>query len=123
VTHILAIDQSTSATKAMLFDAAGRLVDRASKFAERDEMKNSIGRAAAMLLALMALAMIASCGRSGSGSDKIAIVISTLNNPWFVVLGDAAKERARELSYDATVFDSQNDTGKEHYVCRLCASA
>lgn len=45
--------------------------------------------------------------------QKIAVVISTLNNPWFVVLGDAAKARATELGYDATVFDSQNDTAKE----------
>lgn len=44
---------------------------------------------------------------------KIAVVISTLNNPWFVVLGDTAKARAIELGYDATVFDSQNDTAKE----------
>ena len=28
------------------------------------------------------------------GKRKIAVVISTLNNPWFVVLGDTAKERA-----------------------------
>jgi ribose transport system substrate-binding protein len=45
--------------------------------------------------------------------QKIAVVISTLNNPWFVVLGDTAKARAIELGYDATVFDSQNDTAKE----------
>lgn len=44
---------------------------------------------------------------------KIAIVISTLNNPWFVVLGESAKTRAVELGYDATIFDSQNDTAKE----------
>jgi ABC-type sugar transport system substrate-binding protein len=44
---------------------------------------------------------------------KVAVVISTLNNPWFVVLGDSAKARAVELGYDATVFDSQNDTAKE----------
>ena len=44
---------------------------------------------------------------------KIAVVISTLNNPWFVVLGETAKARALELGYDATVFDSQNDTAKE----------
>lgn len=31
MTHILAIDQSTSATKAVLFDDAGRIVDRASR--------------------------------------------------------------------------------------------
>jgi ribose transport system substrate-binding protein len=44
---------------------------------------------------------------------KVAAVISTLNNPWFVVLGESARTRATELGYDATVFDSQNDTAKE----------
>src|SRR5215467_1442660 len=48
-----------------------------------------------------------------AGKAKIAVVISTLNNPWFVVLGDTAKARAVELGYDATIFDSQNDTAKE----------
>ena len=47
------------------------------------------------------------------GKKKIAVVISTLNNPWFVVLGDTAKERAEQLDYEATIFDSQNDTAKE----------
>jgi len=41
------------------------------------------------------------------------VVISTLNNPWFVVLKDAAKARAEELGYKVDVFDSQNDTNKE----------
>lgn len=45
--------------------------------------------------------------------QKIAVVVSTLNNPWFVVLGETAKARASELGYDATIFDSQNDTAKE----------
>ncbi|HXI75032.1 MAG TPA: D-ribose ABC transporter substrate-binding protein [Pyrinomonadaceae bacterium] len=48
-----------------------------------------------------------------AGKAKIAVVISTLNNPWFVVLGNTAKARAEELGYDATIFDSQNDTAKE----------
>lgn len=47
------------------------------------------------------------------GKRKIAIVISTLNNPWFVVLAETAKARAVELGHDATVFDSQNDTARE----------
>jgi len=57
------------------------------------------------------------CSRKGqddaNGKGKIAVVISTLNNPWFVVLGETAAARARELGYDATVFDSQNDTARE----------
>jgi ribose transport system substrate-binding protein len=44
---------------------------------------------------------------------SIAVVISTLNNPWFVALGDAAKQRAEELGYRATVFSSENDTAQE----------
>jgi ABC-type sugar transport system substrate-binding protein len=44
---------------------------------------------------------------------KVAVVISTLNNPWFVVLGQTAKARAEELGYHATIFDSQNDTATE----------
>ena len=44
---------------------------------------------------------------------KIAVVISTLNNPWFVVLGETAKQHAEELGYKATIFDSQNDNAKE----------
>jgi ribose transport system substrate-binding protein len=47
------------------------------------------------------------------GKEKIAVVISTLNNPWFVVLGNTANGRAEQLGYEATIFDSQNDTAKE----------
>ncbi len=47
------------------------------------------------------------------GKKTIAVVVSTLNNPWFVVLGNTAKKRAEELGYEATIFDSQNDTAKE----------
>lgn len=43
----------------------------------------------------------------------MAVVISTLNNPWFVVLGESAAARAKELGYEAHIFDSQNDPAKE----------
>lgn len=46
-------------------------------------------------------------------SKKMAVVISTLNNPWFVILGESAAMRARELGYEATIFDSQNNSAKE----------
>lgn len=51
--------------------------------------------------------------KESKSKGKIAVVISTLNNPWFVVLGNTAKERAVQLGYEATIFDSQNDTAKE----------
>ena len=75
-----------------------------------------------LILALLAIApcVAAGCSKSGErdstadhAKPRIAIVISTLNNPWFVVLADAAKARADELGYDTTVLDSQNDTSKE----------
>ena len=51
--------------------------------------------------------------KDASNNKKIAVIISTLNNPWFVVLGETARDRAIELGYAATLFDSQNDTSKE----------
>lgn len=51
--------------------------------------------------------------KSSDDSQKIAVVISTLNNPWFVVLGNSAAERAIELGYETHIFNSQNDPAKE----------
>lgn len=48
-----------------------------------------------------------------SNSRRVAVVISTLNNPWFVVLAETARARAKELGYEATIFDSQNDPALE----------
>lgn len=45
--------------------------------------------------------------------QRIAVIVSTLNNPWFVVLGETARDRAQELGYESNMFDSQNDTAKE----------
>ena len=73
--------------------------------------------------------LLAACKRTGtapagagtpppsSGARRVAVVVSTLNNPWFVVLANTARDRAKELGYDTTIFDSQNDPSKEsaHY--------
>jgi len=64
-------------------------------------------------VALAAACLFASTAGAQPAKDKIAVVVSTLNNPWFVVLAETAKARAVELGYDATIFDSQNDTAKE----------
>ena len=70
-------------------------------------------------IAVLSLALLAGCAKNPTapapalGKAKVAVVISTLNNPWFVVLGDTAKARAEELGYDATIFNSENDTAKE----------
>jgi ABC-type sugar transport system substrate-binding protein len=66
---------------------------------------------AALVLALVTL--VGFHAAAAEAKTKIAVVVSTLNNPWFVVLAETAKARAVELGYDATIFDSQNDTAKE----------
>jgi ribose transport system substrate-binding protein len=55
----------------------------------------------------------ATTSSSSSGGKKMAIVVSTMNNPWFVVLAETAQARAKELGYETTLFDSQNDRAKE----------
>lgn len=54
-----------------------------------------------------------SAGSSSADTPRVAVVISTLNNPWFVVLAETARDRAMELGYEATIFDSQNDPAAE----------
>jgi ABC-type sugar transport system substrate-binding protein len=67
----------------------------------------------AVLVATIGALFTQTSAAQSASKGKIAVVVSTLNNPWFVVLGETAKARAIELGYDATIFDSQNDTAKE----------
>ncbi|WP_308992160.1 D-ribose ABC transporter substrate-binding protein [Mariniflexile litorale] len=67
-----------------------------------------------LILLLLAIFTVFSCNsKKEDGPKKIAVVISTLNNSWFVAFAESAAERARELGYEATIFDSQNNTSKE----------
>lgn len=68
-----------------------------------------------LILGLLIFFAAGSCNNKTQKGDqkKMAVVISTLNNPWFVVLGESAAERARELGYVAHIFDSQNNSAKE----------
>ncbi len=53
---------------------------------------------------------------SKKDSDKkktMAVVVSTLNNPWFVFLAETAAAKAKSLGYEARIFDSQNNTALE----------
>jgi ABC-type sugar transport system substrate-binding protein len=67
----------------------------------------------AVVLTMAAMLFTQTVSAQPASKGKIAVVVSTLNNPWFVVLGETAKARAIELGYEATIFDSQNDTAKE----------
>ena len=44
---------------------------------------------------------------TATDSKRIAVVVSTLNNPWFVVLAETSRDRARELGYESTILLSK----------------
>ena len=48
-----------------------------------------------------------------TGDKTIGLSISTLNNPFFVTLNDAAKAKADSLQAKLTVVDAQNDASKQ----------
>tara|TARA_B110000902_G_scaffold267152_1_gene358585 strand:+ start:5741 stop:6703 length:963 start_codon:yes stop_codon:yes gene_type:complete len=68
-----------------------------------------------LVFILALLLMTAGCDKETNeeGKGKIAVVISSLNNPWFLVLGETAANKAKELGYEAYIFDSQNNSSKE----------
>lgn len=46
-------------------------------------------------------------------TKKIGLVVSTLNNPFFVTLKEGAEKKAKEMGYELIVLDSQNDPSKD----------
>jgi len=65
------------------------------------------------LIAVMIFSCTNSTDQQRDSQKKVAVIISTLNNPWFVVLGETAANSAKELGFEATIFDSQNNTSLE----------
>ncbi len=57
--------------------------------------------------------LISGCSSKHEENKKVAVIISTLNNPWFVVLARTAADKAQSLGYEARIFDSQNNTALE----------
>lgn len=67
-------------------------------------------------LSLLLLTVILFFGCSSKDKNekpKIAVVVSTLNNPWFVMLAESAAKNAEKLGYEAKIFDSQNNPAVE----------
>ena len=50
---------------------------------------------------------------SQSSTKKLGLVLSTLDNPFFVTLRDGAVKQAKDMGYELIVLDSQNDPSKE----------
>ncbi|MCR3955019.1 MAG: ribose ABC transporter substrate-binding protein RbsB [Gudongella sp.] len=73
----------------------------------------------ALALALVLAVGLAGCGTGGSdngggeGGYTIGLVVSTLNNPFFVDLRDGAQAKADELGASLIVLDSQDDAATE----------
>ena len=68
------------------------------------------------LLALISLFSFLACNNADKEkkkAKKMAIVVSTLNNPWFVFLAETAAAKAKALGYETKIFDSQNNTAVE----------
>lgn len=73
------------------------------------------------LVVMLTMALAVGCtqdagptpGPSNEGAEKIGLVISTLNNPFFVTLKEGAEAKAKALGYELVVLDSQNDPAKE----------
>lgn len=65
-------------------------------------------------LVIVLMVLILGCSsKEKAEKPKIAVVVSTLNNPWFVMLAESAAENARKLGYEAKIFDSQNNPAVE----------
>lgn len=60
-----------------------------------------------------AAVLSASMSATAFAEDTLAVVVSTLNNPFFVSMKDGAEKKAKELGYKLIVLDSQNDPSKE----------
>lgn len=84
-------------------------------------MKKIFKLASIAMIATMTMGVFAGCSSNNadtssskkSDSKKIGMVISTLNNPFFVTLKEGAEAKAKELGYELLVVDSQNDSSKE----------
>ncbi|MEE1296584.1 MAG: D-ribose ABC transporter substrate-binding protein [Bifidobacterium sp.] len=79
-------------------------------------MKKFVRAGVAVLCAAGLTVGAAACGgssSSSSGGDKVALLVSTLNNPFFVDLRDGAQAEAKKLGVDLVVSDAQNDSATQ----------
>lgn len=68
----------------------------------------------ALIIGVFSLLFLSQCSKNSEAEKpKVAVVISTLNNPWFVVLAESAAADAQKLGYETKIFDSQNNPSVE----------
>ena len=67
-----------------------------------------------MMSFVLCSSLLVGCGNNtNSDTQKIGLIVSTLNNPFFVDLKTGIENQAKKLGYDVVVLDSQNDPAKE----------
>ncbi|CPR15392.1 ribose ABC transporter substrate-binding protein RbsB [Brenneria goodwinii] len=66
-----------------------------------------------LAILVSAVALSAAVSANALAKDTIALVVSTLNNPFFVSMKDGAQKEADKLGYNLVVLDSQNNPAKE----------
>ena len=62
---------------------------------------------------ILSSSLLVGCSAKDNEVKKIGLIVSTLNNPFFVDLKAGVEEKAKELGYEVVVLDSQNDPAKE----------
>jgi ribose transport system substrate-binding protein len=79
---------------------------------------------ALLMIAVMVMGMLAGCaapaeeapadsGETMEAAGKVGLIVSTLNNPFFVTLKEGAEAEAKAMGLELIVLDSQNDPAKE----------
>lgn len=89
-------------------------------------MENFRKLLALALVVFLAVGLLVGCGEKATdggkeqepagdagAKGKIGLVISTLNNPFFVTLREGVEAKATELGYELIVLDSQDESSKE----------
>lgn len=71
-------------------------------------------RASLAILAVFTLLLPAACNRGqGSGKPRVALVLKTLNNPFFIDMQHGAEDAAKRLDVDLTVQAAERETDVE----------
>ncbi|MGI6158149.1 MAG: ribose ABC transporter substrate-binding protein RbsB [Saccharofermentanales bacterium] len=71
-------------------------------------------RMALLLAVLMLFVFVAACDKGGSDEKTVGLIVSTLNNPFFVDLRDGVEAEAEAIGgFKVIVLDSQDDSAKE----------
>lgn len=76
-------------------------------------MKKHFFRLACFSLLFLLFGVQSCKNKAANGPKKMAVIVSTLNNPWFVFLAEKAAGKAKDLGYETKIFDSQNNTALE----------